>query len=301
MKPLLGAVEAGGTKFVCAVGTGPDDLRDEVRFPTTTPAETLGRALDYFRKAQVQHGPLAALGIGSFGPVDLDRASPTWGSVTSTPKPHWAQTPVATLFASEFGIPVGWDTDVNGAALGEHLWGAGQGLDSLVYLTIGTGIGAGVLVGGQLVHGLVHPEAGHVLLPRDPKADPFPGVCPFHGDCWEGLAAGPAIAKRWGTEGSSLGPEHPAWALEARYIALGLQGLLGALSPQRFILGGGVMAQPQLFPLVRRELLRLNNGYIRHPSLTPGGIDRYVVPPALGNQAGILGALALADRALTAR
>jgi fructokinase len=301
MKPLFGAVEAGGTKFVCAVGTGPGDLRDEIRFPTTTPGETLGKALDYFREAQSRHGKLAAFGIGSFGPVDLDRKSPTWGYVTSTPKPHWAQAAVAPLFASEFGVPVGWDTDVNGAALGEHLWGAGQGLESLVYLTIGTGIGAGVLVGGQLVHGLVHPEAGHVLLPRDPRMDPFAGVCPFHGDCWEGLAAGPALAKRWGTDGASLAPEHPAWALEAHYIALGLQGLLGALSPQRFILGGGVMAQPQLFPLVRAELLKLNNGYIRHRSLTPEGIDAYVVPPALGNQAGILGALALAERALSER
>lgn len=294
MSPLFGAIEAGGTKFVCAVGTGPDDLRDEVRFPTTTPAETLGRALDYFRQAQRTHGPLTALGIGSFGPVDLDRASATWGWVTSTPKPGWAQTEVAPFFGRELGIPVAFDTDVNGAALGEALWGAGQGVGSLVYLTVGTGIGGGVYLGGRLVHGLVHPEIGHILLPRDPVRDPFPGSCPFHGSCWEGLASGPALAQRWGAAGVTLGPDHPAWALEAHYLALGLQSLVGILSPQRIVLGGGVMDQPQLFPLVREELLRLNNGYIRHPALTPEGVGAYVVPPALGNRAGILGALALA-------
>jgi len=297
MKPLYGAIEAGGTKFVCAVGTGPDDLRDEVRFPTTKPAETLERALDYFRQAQKKHGKLAAIGIGSFGPVDLDRGSPTWGSVTATPKPHWSDTPVATLFTQEFGIPVGFDTDVNGAVMGEHLWGAGKGLDNLVYLTIGTGIGGGVMAAGHLIHGLVHPEAGHILLPRDPAVDSFKGFCPFHDNCLEGLAAGPALEKRWGVKGSELGPDHQAWDLEAHYLALGLQSFLSILSPQRIILGGGVMDQPQLLPLVRKKLLTLNNGYIRHPNLTPEGIDAYVVSPGLGNRAGILGALALAEGA----
>lgn len=301
MKPLYGAIEAGGTKFVCAVGTGPEDLRDEVRFPTTKPAETLGQALDYFRQAQKKHGKLAALGIGSFGPVDLDRASPTWGSVTATPKPHWADTPVASLFAQEFGVPLGFDTDVNGAVMGEHRWGAGQGLANLVYLTIGTGIGGGVMAGGHLVHGLVHPEAGHIILPRDPQVDAYKGFCPFHDNCLEGLAAGPALEKRWGVKGSELGPDHPAWDLEAHYLALGLQSFLSILSPQRIILGGGVMDQPQLFPLIRKKLLAMNNHYIRHPSLTPEGIDGYVVPPALGNRAGILGALALAEEAAQIR
>lgn len=298
MKPLYGAIEAGGTKFVCAVGTGPEDLRDEVRFPTGRPEETLGQALDYFRQAQKKHGKLAALGIGSFGPVDLDRASATWGSITATPKPHWADTPVAPLFGREFGVPVGFDTDVNGAVLGEHRWGAGQGLDNLVYLTIGTGIGGGMMAGGRLIHGLVHPEAGHILLPRDPAVDAYKGFCPFHDNCLEGLAAGPSLEKRWGVKGSELGPEHPAWDLEAHYLALGLQSFLSILSPQRIILGGGVMDQPQLFPLVRQKLLALNNGYIRHPRLTPEGIGSYVVPPGLGNRAGILGALALAEEAM---
>ncbi len=297
MKKLYGAIEAGGTKFVCAVGTGPEDLRDEIRFPTTKPEETLGQALDYFRQAEKKYGKLTALGIGSFGPVDLDPSSPTWGSITATPKPFWADTPVASLFRKEFGVPIGWDTDVNGAVLGEHRWGAGRGLDTLIYLTIGTGIGGGVMINGTLVHGLVHPEAGHMILPRDTKTDPFRGSCPFHDSCLEGLAAGPSFEGRWGKKGAELPPDHPAWDLEAHYLALGLQSFLSILSPQRIILGGGVMDQPQLFPKVRQKLLALNNHYIRHASLTEAGIDSYVVPPALGNRAGILGALALAEAA----
>jgi fructokinase len=294
MTPLYGAIEAGGTKFVCAVGTGPGDLRDEVRFPTTTPQETLGRALDYFRSAQKTHGALRALGIGMFGPVDLNRKSATWGSVTATPKPHWSDTPVAPVFQKELGIPVGFDTDVNGAALAESRWGAGQGFDTLVYLTIGTGVGGGVMMGGQLVHGLVHPETGHILLPRDPVVDSYKGTCPFHDNCLEGLAAGPSFEKRWGKKGAQLPADHPAWDLEAHYLALGLQSILCILSPQRIILGGGVMDQPQLLPKVRQKLLELNNNYIRHPSLTPQGVESYVVSPGLGNRSGILGALALA-------
>jgi fructokinase len=294
MKPLWGAIEAGGTKFVCAVGTGPDDIRDEERFPTTTPGETITRATAYFRQAESRHGKVAALGIGSFGPVDLDPKSPTWGFITATPKPHWSNTALAGVFAKEFGVPVGFDTDVNGAVLAEHRWGAGQGLDDLVYITVGTGIGAGVLSGGRLVHGLVHPEAGHFLLQRRAD-DPFEGNCPFHKGCFEGMAAGPALEGRWGVKGSALGPDHPAWELEAHYLAMGLQVFLTVTSPSRIILGGGVMDQKQLFPLVRRKLTELNNNYIRHPRLA--AIDDYVVPPGLGNQAGLLGAMALAEAA----
>ena len=196
MTNLYGGIEAGGTKFVCAVGTGPDDVRAEARFPTTTPAETLGQALAFFEAQRRPHGPLAGLGIASFGPVDPDPASATFGFITSTPKPGWAFADVAGPFRKALGVPVGFDTDVNGAALGEWRWGAGQGLDTLIYLTIGTGVGGGALVGGRLVHGLLHPEMGHIRLPRDPAVDPFPGACPFHGDCFEGLAAGPALEKR---------------------------------------------------------------------------------------------------------
>jgi fructokinase len=296
MPQLYGGIEAGGTKFVCAVGSGPGDLRAEIRFPTTTPGEAIQRALEFFHAQIAQHGPLAALGIASFGPVDLQPGSPTWGHITATPKPGWSNADLAGPFRRELGRPIGFDTDVNGAALGEHRWGAGRGLDSVLYLTIGTGIGGGALAGGQLLHGLIHPEMGHIRLPHDLTRDPFPGGCPFHGDCFEGLAAGPALEKRWGARAETLGAEHPAWALEAHYVALALQCFVCTLSPQRIILGGGVMAQPQLWPLVRAETQRLLNGYVQSPAILEA-IDSYIVPPALGAQAGVLGALALAERA----
>ncbi|MFH1572186.1 MAG: ROK family protein, partial [Gemmatimonadota bacterium] len=188
---LYGAIEAGGTKFVCAVGTSPDDLRAEVRLPTTTPEETLGRVLEFFRQQHVRE-PLAAVGIGSFGPVDPDPASPTFGHVTTTPKPGWAGTDFAGVVRRALAVPVGFDTDVNAAALGEHRWGAARGLDTFVYLTVGTGIGGGGLCDGHLLHGLMHPEMGHVPVRHDRQRDPFEGACPFHGDCLEGLASGPA-------------------------------------------------------------------------------------------------------------
>lgn len=296
MTNLYGGIEAGGTKFVCAVGSGPDDVRAETRFPTTTPAETLGQAIAFFEEQQRAHGPLAGLGIASFGPVDPNPGSPTFGYVTTTPKPGWAQADVAGPLRRALGVPVGFDTDVNGAALGEWRWGAGQGLDTLIYLTIGTGIGGGALVGGRLVHGLLHPEMGHLRLPRDPVRDPFPGLCPYHGDCLEGLAAGPALERRWGARAETFDSGHPAWALEAHYIGLALSAYILILSPQRVILGGGVMAQAQLFPLVRAEVQRQLNGYVQSPALT-AQIDTYIVPPGLGNRAGVLGAIALAQQA----
>lgn len=291
---LFGAIEAGGTKFVCAAGTGPDDVRAITRFPTTTPAETFARAIAFF---QEQPEPVAALGIGSFGPVDLNPASPTYGFITSTPKPGWQQADICGTLRHALGVPVAFDTDVNAAALGEQRWGAAQGADPVIYLTVGTGIGGGVLVGGRPVHGLVHPEIGHIPVPRDPQTDPFPGVCPFHGDCLEGLAAGPALQARWGQPGHTLPADHPAWPLEAAYIALGLAACICVLSPQRIILGGGVMQQPQLFPLVRERVKTVLNGYLRAPEIeepNPG----YIVPPGLGDRAGVLGALALAQDAL---
>jgi fructokinase len=292
---LFGGLEAGGTKFVCAVGTGPDDLRAETRFPTTTPAETIRQAIEFF---QPYRGQLTALGIASFGPVDLNPHSPTWGYITSTPKPGWANTDLAGPLRRALGVPVGFDTDVNGAALGEHCWGAAQGLDTFIYLTIGTGIGGGAMVGGRLVHGLLHPEMGHIRLPRDPQRDPFPGVCPFHGDCFEGLAAGPALEKRWGARAETLPADHPAWALEAHYIALALTSYICTLSPQRIILGGGVMAQPQLLPQIRAGVQALLNGYIQAPALLYS-METYLTLPALGNRAGVLGALALAQSSLS--
>jgi len=292
---LYGGIEGGGTKFVCVVASGPEDIRAETRFPTTTPAETIGRALEFFREASAVE-PLAAVGIATFGPVDLSRSSPTYGYITSTPKPHWAQANIVGPVQAALGVPVGFDTDVNGAALGEHRWGAAQGLDTFLYFTIGTGIGAGVVVNGAPVHGLVHPETGHILLRRDPQRDPYPGKCPFHGDCFEGLAAGPAMGARWGVPAETLPPDHAAWELEAEYIAQALTTQILSLSPQRIILGGGVMQQPALFPMIRRRVPELLNGYVQSPAILQC-IDEYIVPPALGGRAGVMGAIALAMEA----
>jgi fructokinase len=288
----FGGIEAGGTKFVCAVGSGPEDIRDQIRFSTTSPDETLGKAVDFFKR---QSEPLAAIGIGSFGPLDPDRSSHTFGHITSTPKPGWSNTDIVGAIKAEFDVPVGFDTDVNAAALGEQRWGAAQGLDTFVYLTIGTGIGGGAMVAGQLLHGMLHPEMGHVLLPHDRQRDPFEGFCPFHKDCFEGLAAGPAIKARWGKRGEDLPANHPAWELEAHYVALGVMTVIMMLSPQRVILGGGVMQEPQLFPLVRRKVPQLINGYVQTPQILEG-IKEYIVPPGLGGRAGVLGAIALAQR-----
>ncbi len=293
MSVLVGGIEAGGTKFVCAVGSGPDDIRDEVRFPTTSPPETIDRAIQFFRDQQTQHGDLAAIGIASFGPVDPNPASPKFGYITTTPKPGWQDADFAGRVHRELGVPVGFDTDVNVAALGEARWGAAQGLDSFIYLTVGTGIGGGGLIRGQMMHGLIHPEMGHIRLPHDRQTDPYPGCCPFHGDCLEGLASGPAIEERWGQPADSLPVDHPAWSLEADYLALALAGFICTLSPQRIVLGGGVMEQEQLFPAIRDKVQQLLSGYIQAPEIIEQ-IDRYIVPPGLGNRAGVLGGLALA-------
>ncbi|MDY7108732.1 MAG: ROK family protein [Planctomycetota bacterium] len=295
--PLVGSIEAGGTKFVCTVGRGPHDIRDELRYPTTTPDETLGRAVAFFREQEARHGRLEALGIGSFGPIDLNEGSPTWGHVTSTPKPGWSGADFVGRMRVSFDVPIGWDTDVNAAALGEHTWGAAQGIDTFVYITVGTGIGGGGMSRGRLLHGLIHPEIGHIRPRRDPVRDPYEGCCPYHGDCLEGLASGSAIHGRWKTRGTELPPDHEAWDLEADYLAQGVVSLMLILSPRRVIMGGGVMKQQQVFPKLRRRVLELLNGYVQSPAILDA-IDEYIVPPALGDQAGMLGGIALAQRAL---
>jgi fructokinase len=279
-----GGIEAGGTKWVCGIGTGPDDLHALETFPTTTPAETLARAAAFFD----QNGGVSAIGVGSFGPIDL-RA----GRITTTPKPGWAGTDVVSVLHGALGVPVAFDTDVNAAALGEGRWGAAMGLDTFCYFTVGTGIGGGVIAGGRLVHGLIHPEVGHMLIPHDRGRDPFAGSCPFHGDCFEGLAAGSAIERRWGKPGDQLGGRSEVWELEAEYLALGVVNVICIVSPQRVILGGGVMKQPSLLPLVRARVRELLAGYIVAPALADG-LDEYIVGPALGDRAGVLGAIELA-------
>lgn len=295
---VYGGIEAGGTKFLCMVAGGPQDIRAETRFPTTEPDATLARAIGFFHAwRQAARQPLAALGIGSFGPLDLNPASPTYGHITSTPKPGWAHVDIAGKLRAALQIPVTLDTDVNAAAVAEYRWGASQGLDSSIYFTIGTGIGAGVIIDGQPMHGLLHPEMGHIRIPHDRQADPFPGVCPFHGDCFEGLASGNALRLRWGQPAEQLPPGHPAWELEAGYIALALVNQVCSLSPKRIILGGGVMQQADLLPLVRQKTLRLLNNYVQSPTIT-AGIETYIVSPLLGNRSGVLGAIALAQSIL---
>ncbi len=293
---LFGGIEAGGTKFVCAVGSRPADLHEITRIPTTTPTETIAQTIAYFKRVTATE-PLAAIGIASFGPVDPNPQSATYGYITSTPKPGWANINLAGEISGALNLPVAFDTDVNGAALAEYRWGAAQGLDTFIYLTIGTGFGGGGLANGSPMHGLLHPEMGHLRVPHNWQSDPFEGTCPYHGDCLEGLAAGPAIEQRWGQRGETLPPNHPAWELEAHYLSLGLMNHILMLSPQRIIMGGGVMAQQQLFPLVRQKTVAQLNGYVDTPDLLQHS-DTYIVPPALGNRAGVLGAIALAQSAV---
>jgi fructokinase len=292
---LYGGIEAGGTKFICAIGSGPGQIASEARIPTTSPEETFGRVLDFFRPAVAARG-ISGIGVGSFGPVDLDPASPSYGFITSTTKPGWRNTEFVGHLRRELRVPIAFDTDVNAAALGELTWGAGRGSDPLLYLTIGTGIGGGVIVNGVPLHGLVHTEMGHIRLPRDPAVDPFPGACSFHGDCFEGLASGPAIRRRLGRPAEELPDDHPYWALEEHYIALAVQDFIVTLSPRKVILGGGIMQRSFLFDAIRREVRALLNGYVRHPVLLEH-MDSYIVAPQLGGLSGVLGAIALARSA----
>lgn len=286
---VYGGIETGGSKWRCAIGSGPDDLLATETVPTTAPAETIERVVAFFER----EGPVEAIGIGSFGPLDGKVSSPTWGHITTTPKPGWAHTDVAQEIQRRLSVPVVFDTDVNAAALGEHLWGAAQGLDTFCYITVGTGIGGGGMARGQLLHGLVHPEFGHMRIPHDREADPFAGVCPYHGDCWEGLASGLAIEARWGRPAVELAGEKAVWELEARYLALGLVCVICVLSPERIVIGGGVMSAPGLLPLVRREVGMLLNGYLDNAAVGDGIAD-YLTLPRLGSLSGVLGGIGLA-------
>jgi fructokinase len=289
-----GGIEAGGTKWVCAVADHPAEPLKTETFPTTTPDETVRRAVRFF----AENGPVGAIGVGSFGPVDIRRSSPTRGTITTTPKPGWAGTDLAGALRSGLGVPIALDTDVNAAALGEWRWGAATGLDTFCYITVGTGIGGGAVVNGRILHGLLHPELGHMRIPHDRARDPFAGICPYHGDCLEGLASGEAIRQRWGQPGQQIA-DAAAWELEADYLAVALVNVICALSPERIILGGGVAKHPALLPQVRRRVREFLAGYLRAPELTdPDVTDRYVTAPGLGDCSGVIGATGLAQDAL---
>lgn len=291
--PLFAGVELGGTKCICILATGADDVREEVTIPTTAPGETLAgieEVLDRWRG-------FVALGIASFGPIVVDRSLPGYGSMAATPKPGWAHVPIATRLARRYGVPTGFDTDVVGAALSEGRWGAAQNLGDFAYATVGTGIGVGLVAGGRPVAGMTHGEFGHIRVARVP-GDHWPGNCPFHGDCCEGLANGPAIKARTGVAGADLPADHPAWDLVADALAQLCHTLVLTGVPRRIVMGGGVMlGDAELFPRIRTRLRESLNGYIDAAPLAD--MDSFVVPPALGGRAGPLGAIVLADQAFT--
>jgi len=286
---LYGGIEGGGTKFNCAIGSGPDHLVDEIRIPTATPAETVDLICEFFAPHIDQ---LHGIGLGTFGPADVDPASPTYGYITATPKPHWANTNILGMLREKINIPFAMDMDVAIAGLGEAKWGASKGDSHSLYLTIGTGIGGGYIVDGKPLRGLTSLETGHIRIPHDRDLDPFRGFCPFHEDCFEGLAAGPSIEARFGQRAETLEDDHPFWQIEAGYIAHALVNYILTLSPKRIIIGGGVMQNQFMFPTVRKKVQELMNHYIEHEMLTTQ-IDQYIVPPSLGSHSGVLGAIAL--------
>jgi fructokinase len=288
VRARVGGIEAGGTKFVLGIGTGPDSIEARTIISTTTPEETLGAAIAWFHDRE----PVAALGIASFGPVQLDRSAIDWGFITRTTKPGWSHTDVAPALARALAVPVGFDTDVNGAAMGEARWGAARGRRCAVYLTVGTGIGGGAVIDGVPLHGFGHPEMGHIPMPRHPDDTAFAGACTFHGDCLEGLASGPAIVGRWGASLSDLGPDHPAHAIIAWYLGQFTVTLQAILSPERIVLGGGVMKTAGLLDRVIKAAAAAGQGYF------PGDVSDMLVAPELGDRSGLCGAFALAEAAL---
>ncbi len=283
---LLGALEAGGTKMVMAIGNESGEILEQCSIPTQTPDITVPKMIEYYNSKGIE-----ALGIGSFGPIDPDKSSKTYGYITSTPKLAWANYNIVGTMKNALKVPVGFDTDVNASALGEATWGSLRGLSSGIYITIGTGVGVGVYVNGSLLHGMLHPEAGHILLSKHPE-DTYEGICPYHNNCLEGFAAGPAIEQRWQKKAYDLKDCPEVWELEAYYIAQGLVNFILTLSPHRIVLGGGVMHQEQLFPLIRQKVDELLNGYIKTPQLED--LEHYIVPASLKDNQGILGCIRLA-------
>ena len=283
---IYGGIEAGGTKMICVIGDENGRILDRMQIPTKTPEETMPLMIDYFKDKDIK-----ALGIACFGPIDLNRDSKTYGYITSTPKLAWKNYDIVGAFKKELGVPIGFDTDVNGSLLGEITWGCAKGLTDALYLTIGTGVGGGVMAGGKLLHGMLHPELGHIKM-AVADGDTYKGKCPYHGTCFEGMAAGPAIEDRWGKKAVELADDDKVWDLESTYIAQALCTYILTLSPQIIILGGGVMHQKQLFPLIRKKVLEQLNGYVLTKELAD--IDNYIVPASLNDDQGIMGSIKLA-------
>lgn len=286
----LGSLEAGGTKMVCAVGDSNGTIYEQISIPTTTPEDTMPHIIDYFKEKEI-----AALGIACFGPVDVNPDSETYGTILDTPKLPWRQYPILKVMQDALKLPMGLDTDVNGSCLGEVTYGTAKGLDSVIYITVGTGIGVGIVLDGRLVHGMLHPEAGHILIAPE-AGDEGHCICPYHCHCLEGLAAGPSIEKRWGAKAVELTERSEVWELESQYLAQAIVNLILTVSPKRIILGGGVMHQEQLFPLIRKKVPELMNGYIRTPQMQ--NMDTYIVPASLQDNQGIMGGIRLAELAL---
>jgi fructokinase len=286
---IYGGIEGGGTKFNCIVANGPDHILAEARFPTTTPAETIGQVCEFFAPYV---GQLHGLGLGTFGPFDIDPSSTTYGYITTTPKPHWGNINLLGMLREKINLPIVVELDVAVAGLGEAKWGASKSDSHSLYLTIGTGIGGGYIVDGKPLRALTSPEMGHLRIPHDLNLDPFQGACPYHGDCFEGLAAGPAVEARLGQRGETLPDDHPFWDTEAGYIASALVNYILVLTPQRIVIGGGVMQKSSMFPAVRKKVQEQLNGYINN-DIVLNRIDEYIVPPALGGRSGMLGAIAL--------
>ena len=286
---IYGGIEAGGTKMICVIGDENGKILDRMQIPTKTPEETMPIMIDYFKGKDIK-----ALGIACFGPIDLNRDSKTYGYITSTPKLAWKNYDIVGAFKKELGVPIGFDTDVNGSLLGEITWGCAKGLTDALYLTIGTGVGGGVMAGGKLLHGMLHPELGHIKM-AVADGDTYKGKCPYHGTCFEGMAAGPAIEDRWGKKAVELADDDKVWDLESTYIAQALCTYILTLSPQIIILGGGVMHQEQLFPLIRKKVLEQLKGYIVTKELKD--IDNYIVPASLNDDQGIMGSIKLAMNA----
>ena len=289
---LYGGIEAGGTKFICAVASDPPKLMDEIQFATTTPEETLGKVCDFFRP-YVKENRLQSAGIASFGPVDVDVNSPTYGYITATPKPNWENTDFLGTLKNDLNISFAFHHDVSVSGIGEMTWGASKGVDPSLYITMGTGIGGGYIFNGKPLTGISVLEMGHVCVPHDLQQDPFEGNCPYHKDCFEGLAAGPAIEARMGARGETLSDDDPFWAIEAEYIAYALTNYIFVLSPRIIVIGGGIMQRNFLYKEIRNKVKAILNGYLTYDELMEG-IDRYIVPPSLGKYSGVLGAIAMA-------